>query len=343
MAIFFPYVARWSVSTAGNADLNPKPDAAFNIQFTNENGAATGNLTLENTDVGDLSYPFDPDTWISVNGGPLQQFDILFYGTILPNNTKNYDFSSSGGPNFNTPTLVAIRLDDGSELFFYPEEFYTLAEMDLFPNGGVDINYDPATSPPPAAVCFVNGTQITTVLADIPVEDLKNGDVIVSRDNGPQTISWIGKRRLSGNIPAHLLPIRIKANALGKNLPRRDLLVSPQHRILVTDWRAELLFGAPEVLVAAKHLVNDTDIRVATDMTDFEYYHILFDTHQTIFSEGLPTESFHPAEMAIDSLSKGARSEVLELFPDLANDVSSYGPSTHLSLKAFEAKALRRV
>ena len=343
MALFIPYTARCTVSTAGNADLNPTPGAAFNIEFTNEDGLGgpRGDLELDNTAVGDLGYPFDPDTWVSVNGGPLQQFDVLFYGTILPKNAKNYDFSATGGPNFNTPTLVAIQLDDGSELYFYPTEFYTLAEMDLFPNGGVDINYDPLTSPPPPPVCFVNGTLIATADMNIPVENLKVGDMVMSRDNGPQSISWIGKRKFAGNSPAHLLPIRIKANALGENMPQRDLLVSPQHRILVSDWRAEILFDAPEVLVPAKHLVNDSDIRVATDMNDFEYYHILFDTHQTIFSEGLPTESFHPAEMALDSLSENARAEVLELFPELANDVASYGPSTHRSLKAFEAKALR--
>lgn len=346
MAIFVPYVARYTVSTAGNADLNPTPDAAVNITFSSvdPNILITGDLTLDNNfDTLDPNYPFDPDTWISVNGGPLQQFDILFYGTILPKNAKNYDNFLTGGPNFNTPTLVAIQLADGTELFFYPTESYTLAEMDLFPNGGVDVNYDPASPVLPPVICFVNGTYIKTVHADVPVEDLRVGDVILSRDNGPQTISWIGSRRLSGSVPTHLLPIRIKANALGDGLPERDLLVSPQHRILVTDWRAELLFGAPEVLVAAKHLVNDTDIRAATDMTEFEYYHILFGTHQTIFSEGLPTESLHPGEMAIDSLSADARAEVLELFPELANDAASYGPSTHRSLKAFEVKALRRV
>ncbi len=163
----------------------------------------------------------------------------------------------------------------------------------------------------------------------------------MTRDNGPQTISWLGKKVLSGNTSAHLLPIRIKANALGKGLPKRDLLVSPQHRILVSDWRAELMFGASEVLIAAKHLVNDNDIRVATDLEEFAYFHIMFDTHQTVFSEGLPSESFHPGDFAMQSLPEASRTEILELFPELENGVESYGPATHTSLKAFEAKALQ--
>ena len=89
--------------------------------------------------------------------------------------------------------------------------------------------------------------------------------------------------------------------------------------------------------------MNDDTIRVATDLEEFEYFHILFESHQTIFSEGLPTESFYPGDVAMKSLSEESRVEVLELFPELSEDVASYGPSTHRSLKAYEAKALQRV
>lgn len=201
-------------------------------------------------------------------------------------------------------------------------------------------NHNPLDTTP---YCFTRGSLIKTDIGEIPVEQLKVGDSIATQDNGPQSISWIGKRKISGNVPTHLLPIRIKANALGESLPKRDLLVSPQHRILITDWRAELLFGEAEVLVAAKHLVNDHDIRVATDLAKFEYYHIMFDSHQTVISEGLPTESFHPGDFAMQSLSEASRSEILELFPELANNVANYGPITHTSLKAFEAKAMQNV
>jgi len=341
MATILDYVARHAVPPSGNADLNPTPDAAINIQITSidPDNLISGDLLLDDNAIAGV---FDPNTWISVDGGlSWQQFDVLFWGVVDPNNTGNYDKTGAGGPNFNNYTLVSVRLDDGTELFFYPSESFTLTDMDLFPNGGVGMNYafqDPDTPPP---ICFVNGTLIATATTEVAVEDLKTGDVIMTRDNGPQTISWIGKRSMSGNTPSHLLPIRIKANALGEGLPKRDLLVSPQHRILVTDWRAELMFGASEVLVAAKHLVTDSDIRVATDLDGFEYFHILFESHQTVFSEGLPSESFHPGDFSIKTLSEESRSEVLELFPELADDVASYGPATHTSLKAFEAKALQ--
>jgi len=342
MALETSFAARFANSSAGNADLNPTPDSAIDILFTSvdPDGLITGDLLLDNPDpLGTV----DPNTWVSIDGGAnWYQFDVLFYGTINPNNTGNYDFSPTD-PNFNGLTLVSIQLNDpaATELFFYPGQGFTTTQMDLFPNGGVDINFD--ATPPPPPVCFVSGTWIAVGSKEIKVDDIKVGSKVSTRDHGLQSVVWVGQRKLTGHIARHLLPIRISAGALGNDLPKRDLLVSPQHRVLLNDWRAELLFGQQEVLVAAKHLVNDTDIRVATDLEEFEYFHIMFDDHQTIFSEGLPTESFHPGDMAMKSLSEESRAEVLELFPELAENTASYGPSTHVTLKAFEAQALNAI
>jgi len=191
-------------------------------------------------------------------------------------------------------------------------------------------------------VCFVNGTLILTSDGARKIEDLEAGDLVLTRDNGVQRIRWVGARKLTGLRAAKHAPIRIAAGAFGKGMPERDLLVSPQHRILISDWRAELLFGVPEVLVAAKHLVNDSTIRVDRSLNDFSYHHILFERHETVFSEGLPTESFHPGDMAMSALDQAARAEVLELFPELAAEVPEIGETSHIALKAFEAKALLR-
>lgn len=341
------YWARFGVEPAGNADLNPTVDAAIEIEFTSidpqldEDLTTTidGDLILDNSTIdGD----FDPNTWVSLDGGATwHEFDVLVYGVVDHNNSSLYDFSGVGGPNFNDFTLVSIQLDDGSRLIFYPTENFSETDMNLLPHGGVPLKPSPdyPTNPPP--VCFVSGTMITTNNGDMPIEQLCVGDMVASHDNGMQKITWIGNRKMSGNDNPKHTPIRIKKGALGENMPTRDLLVSPQHRILVTDWRAELMFGVSEVLVAAKYLVNDGSIRVATDLDSFEYFHIMFDSHQTIFSEGLPTESFHPGDMAIQSLSEASRAEVLELFPELTDGAAIYGPATHPSLRAFEAKALQ--
>ena len=289
-------------------------------------------------------YDFDPNdfgTNVIVDFGnnnvpdPFESVLVTIDGSVYSTTYDGYGDMIGSTTDFDVITLTLVTGVGGAE-------------------GQYGISSDPAWSPNSStnngkvpdphhytSFCFVANTQLTPVDSNVAVEDLKVGDVVKTSDNGPQTISWIGKRKMYGNTSTHLLPIRIKANALGDGLPKRDLLVSPQHRILVNDWRAEIMFGASEVLIAAKHLVNDDSIRVATDLNEFEYFHIMFESHETIFAEGLPTESFHPGDFSMNTLSEESRAEVLELFPELANDVASYGPTTHTSLKAFEAKAMQ--
>ena len=100
--------------------------------------------------------------------------------------------------------------------------------------------------------CFTPGAMILTDHGEVAVEDLVPGDAVLTRDNGFKPILWVGRRDLSAQALAadpKLHPVRIRQGALGRQLPLRDSLVSPQHRLLLTGPRAELLFGEHEVLV----------------------------------------------------------------------------------------------
>ena len=90
---------------------------------------------------------------------------------------------------------------------------------------------------------------------------------------------------------------------MGGGLPWTDLVVSPQHRIYVNDWRAEMLFGLPEVLVPAKAFVGTPGIEVWADWTG-SYFHLLFDHHELIRSNGVISESLHPGEVALSALTR---------------------------------------
>lgn len=172
-------------------------------------------------------------------------------------------------------------------------------------------------------VCFVEGTMIETVSGLIAVENLRIGDLIVTRDHGPQPIRWIGSKRLDNPtlkaIP-RLLPIRIKAGALGQNTPHADLLVSPQHRILVRSKVALKMFGALEVLVPAKQLLQLDGIDIETEIETVKYFHILFDRHEVVFSNGAETESMYTGMQALKSVGRAAREEIFALFPQLRDD-----------------------
>mgnify|MGYP000903402355 CR=1 FL=1 len=169
--------------------------------------------------------------------------------------------------------------------------------------------------------CFTAGTLIETPEGPRAVETLLPGDPVLTRDHGAQPLRWIGRRRLGADELAarpHLRPIRIRAGALGVDCPSSDLLVSPQHRILIRSAVAQRMFGAAEVLVAARQLLVLDGIEVATDMDQVEYVHILFDRHEIVISNGAETESLYTGGEALKSVGAAARAEILSLFPELA-------------------------
>lgn len=172
----------------------------------------------------------------------------------------------------------------------------------------------------PVFLCFRNGTHIMTDTGERPVESLRVGDMVETRDHGLQPIRWIGAKQVDAGLMAafpKLRPVRIAAGALGAGLPLRDLYVSQQHRILVASKIAERMFGEAEVLVAAKCLIGLDGITVDESEDDLEYFHILFDQHEILLSEGAQTESLFTGPEALRAVSTEARAEILTLFPDL--------------------------
>ncbi len=172
-----------------------------------------------------------------------------------------------------------------------------------------------------AVTCFARGTMIATRKGLVAVEDLQIDDAVTTMDHGYRPIRWIGSRVLdTTDLAANpkLRAIRIRAGALGNNLPERDLRVSPQHRVLVRSRIAERMFGATEVLVAAKQLLELDGFEIDTDAADVEYFHMLFDEHEIVFSNGAPTESLFTGPEALKSVAPEAREEILTLFPELS-------------------------
>ena len=195
-----------------------------------------------------------------------------------------------------------------------------------------DVGWVNATSIP----CFVAGTLIATPQGRRRVDHLAAGDFILTKDDGPQPLRWIGSRKVAAT--GDFAPIHIRANTLGQH---SDLLVSPLHRVLIKDNLAELLFGEAEVLVAARDLVNDHTItrRAGGEVT---YVHLLFDRHQVVFSEGLETESFLPGPQTAESFEAEVVEQIYSIFPELDPDTGEgYSPAARRTLKRYEAELLR--
>lgn len=193
-------------------------------------------------------------------------------------------------------------------------------------------------------ICFTPDTYLSTPSGLRRIQDMHPGDRVLTRDNGAQEVLWTGHRRITGarlHAMPHLRPIRFRKGAMGLDRPDLDLLVSPQHRMLVTGPAAQVLFNTSEVLVAAENLINDHSIMVDHTVREVTYIHVLLGQHNVIWANGLETESFHPSNAALDAIEATQRTGLLQILPDLAGNPHAYGAYARRNLSASEAAILR--
>ena len=192
-------------------------------------------------------------------------------------------------------------------------------------------------------ICFTPGTVLETPEGVKPVETLVAGDMVVTKDGGAQPIVWAGHRNVSGArlyAMPDLRPVRIREGALGDGRPSSDLIVSPDHKMLVTGDAAQSLWGEPEVLVAARDLIDGQ--RIARDLAakSVTYYHLMLEEHHVLVANGVETESFHPGVAALDALEEDQRERLYDVLPDLQDNPDCYGPTSRRALTKAEAALL---
>ncbi|MEN8889525.1 MAG: Hint domain-containing protein, partial [Celeribacter marinus] len=217
--------------------------------------------------------------------------DMLNNGWVITNHVQNPDSDGNG-------------FDGQIQLYNADDNTYA------------NINY---TNIEQVIPCFTPGTMIATPEGERAVESLKVGDKVITRDNGMQTIRWVGAKDMTTEEMTkrtELKPILIREGALGQGLPERDMIVSPNHRMLVTSEKAALLFEDYEVLVAAKHLLGREGVE-ELDAQDVTYIHIMFDRHEVILSDGTWSESFQPGDYTLAGIGEESRTEIFTLFPEL--------------------------
>ena len=194
-------------------------------------------------------------------------------------------------------------------------------------------------------VCFTPGTRLDTPDGPRMVEDLVAGDVVSTKDDGAQEILWIGERHVSGArlyAMPDLRPVRIRSGALGEERPDGDLIVSPDHRMLVEGPAALALWGEKEVLVAARDLIDDHRIIRDLRVRSVTYIHLMLPRHGVLFANGMETESFHPAATSLDAIAGDQLARLFDVMPDLEITPSAYGPMSRRVLGRAEAALIRR-
>ena len=181
----------------------------------------------------------------------------------------------------------------------------------------------------------LNGTLIATQRGEIAAETLRPGDKVVSRDRGLVPLRWRGEITAETHLSPEDAPILIPRQALGRNLPVRDLYVAPDQRIWLRGAAFRDLFASHEVLVPARALAGWSGISVATYLPVPSYTVLLFDQPEIIIADGLQIESRRP-DRAPAGLTCTARDPMFSLFPDLER-LAGRGAPARRALSGTEA------
>ncbi|WP_204112862.1 Hint domain-containing protein [Shimia biformata] len=319
------YAATSGVSEFLEVALGAGEDpAGFIVSFYQADGSVGIEIPLDHPavqvsadpDNGEMVYVISADDFpillTDPDGGGANNYEA--YALTNTETSTVIDFYDIGG---GTRNIVAIdgaaagAVSENVPVLVGPNSTTTTLQWNQ-PNPDT-LTYDSVSAGDTGLACFVVGTLIDTPDGPRPIESLKPGDLVSTLDNGPMPLRWTGRRTVDGR-DIHA-PVRIAEGVFGA---RRDHFVSPQHRILVQGWRAELLFGEPQMLVPAKALINDGSIkRVPCRLVT--YVHLLFDDHQVVTGDGVASESFFPGDEGLNGLGADTQQELVSLFPELAD------------------------
>ncbi|NDR57241.1 Hint domain-containing protein [Aliiruegeria sabulilitoris] len=179
------------------------------------------------------------------------------------------------------------------------------------------------------------GTTVETPEGPRDVAQLEPGDLVQTRDDGPQQLGCVSHQRITGarmHLAPRLRPVRIAAGALGETGPQEDLLVSPGHRLLIAGSNARALYSEGGVLVCAGDLVRLPGVSPALDCTAIVYVSLMLERHHLLTAAGLAVESLFPVQSGMAAPTDRA--------PGSIPSVADFGPPARRCLDPGEAAIL---
>ncbi len=297
----------------------------FEVSDISENttySVAAGNLlgVVDGATSADLNDgEFDLGDVIAINGvtytiSQIQEPSSSGRFTLEDGTNRSFDPGSEANL-----SAIFLTVTNGGETrhFIIPNDSYgdmTVQEIrtgSLNDVAGSDAAVNSTTDNNVNAVCFVAGSRIDTPDGAVVVEDIQVGDLVLTRDNGPQAVRAILVRELDLNDGSdRLKPIAFDVGSLGPGRPNSRLCLSPQHRVLVTDPSGH------SVLVPAKALTSRRGVRVMHGKRHVSYFHLVFSRHEIIWANGTLTESFYPGPVAMRMIPSDSRAELWDIFGD---------------------------
>lgn len=348
---------------SGTLNGNPQGSPIDNIRGRNgddeinvTNSTVTGNvignsgsdaITIVNSTVGGrIAGGADADV-VDVSGSNIGNIRLGGGNDTLNiiSTTLSGDVRGGGGTDsLNLPVGTVINDSSFGVINVEDGVGYSISSGTFTLPSGITVTYS-AFENGSGVPCFTRDTMIRTLGGSRPIQRLRVGELIMTLDHDPQPIRWIGRRRFDRaalNSNPRLWPVRILAGALGEGLPRRDLLVSRQHRMLVRSRIAQRMFGTSEVLIPAIKLSALPGVFVDDTVSCVEYFHLLFDSHLIITAEDAPTESLFTGTEALKSLGADARREIFEIFPELCETSCEIPPARFIPRGRHQTHLVRR-
>ncbi|MEL6620147.1 MAG: Hint domain-containing protein [Pseudomonadota bacterium] len=275
------------------------------IVLYEQGGSFIGTVTLgsvKNTVAGSDVYSFSG--WQTADAGAYGLYDVSTGETLQFVSSQTTITAASG------PLAGQTSQDVGKHK---PSE-------SLQSDDGGNTYYTQSSPNRNSVPCFAPGTVIDTPDGPRPVETLKVGDLVTTRDRGPQSIRWTHSAEYSlDRIHRTGRPVSIAAGALAANVPVRDMIVSPQHRIVV-GCPGQLPKTFPEESLApAKALSLLPGIRHMMSRKSITWVHFAFERHEIVCADGCWTESLLLGPMVLNGLSKDSRDQVINLFAATAD------------------------
>ena len=189
-------------------------------------------------------------------------------------------------------------------------------------------------------ICYASGTLIDTQDGPRAVETLRPGDLVMTVDHGPQPVRWV---RCSDHpleeAEVDDKPVLIAAGTLGGKLPAQDLIVSPQHRVLVGGHGQLQGQFETEAFAPAKSLTKLRGIRHMKGKTKITWVHFACDRHEIVTANGCLSESLLLGPMVVNGLTAAERQTVIDIFgPAATPDAALNGPPALECLKVGAAR-----
>ena len=190
---------------------------------------------------------------------------------------------------------------------------------------------------------IARGTLITTDRGTVAIEDLRAGDRVLTMENGPEPVLWIGSMML---YPAGATPgfdsgglVRITADRFGYARPHSDLLLGPSARLLHRHARVAEIIGVPSALAPVRGFVDGMGVIRVDPISPVPVFHLCLAQHRTIRASGIEIESFHPGPASDAMLDPELMSLFLAFFPHIRK-IEDFGPLAHPRLTRFETEAM---